>query len=70
MSEMDEALKIVLRQVEGFHEELGIDPEWRERVIHAVEGAALRGYRLGLQDAGANTHGFEESCARVFGGVV
>lgn len=36
----------VLRQVEGFHEEL---PRASDETIHAVEAAALRGFRMGLE---------------------
>ena len=49
----------VTRNVEGFHEELAFleshTPD-EKGIRHAVEGAALRGLRMGLQRAGLSPH--------------
>lgn len=42
----------VLRQVEGFHEEIGTDYPHSDQVVHAVEAAAARAFIMGLDKAG------------------
>ncbi len=72
----DNLVRWILRNVEGFHEELA----WLEShtpdedgIQRAVCGAALRGFRLALEHTDQPTRfvqAFCAACQRIHGGVV
>lgn len=76
-SDAREHVRNVLRQCEGFHEGLA----WLEShtpdedgIRKAVEGAALRGFRIGLQARGSITgeslQNLEAAMVEAIGGIV
>jgi hypothetical protein len=65
----NDVVRIVLRNVEGFHEEIH---GCGEREVRAIELAALRGFRMGLErnGDGSGARQFEQACRRVVKSIV